>query len=421
MGSAIPRMRRLNTRFYAAALVFAVVLIVIRVAIVVSNNQLRDASLRSEHSQQVLATADAAQRLTLDLETGLRGWQLTDDRAFLEPTNQALDALPARLRQLQSLVADNAAQSARVRELRREIDEYTRSYLRPALEVDPSALTEAERRATTAEGKARLDSIRDRFDAILQSESRLAIARSQDARDSSDRAGLIGVVGLVVLLVMLVAAVVYLARTVVDPVADTARAASRIAGGDLQARVKPKGAGEVAQLGVAFNSMAGALEAGRDERERSAQELRRTNAELDVRAVELSQAYRELETSKEQSILALSTPTLEIDDQTLLLPLIGEISGERAQQIKQRLLAAVRTRRARFVVLDVTGVPMLETHTARTLVEIVEAARLLGASVVMTGVSSELAQALVNLGIDPHQITTRADLRAGVAWAARSR
>src|SRR5262245_55551201 len=189
----MPRMRRLNTRFYIAAVVFAVVLIVIRLGIVVSNNQLRDASELSEHSQQVLAASDAAQRLTLDLETGLRGWQLTGDREFLQPTNEALTELPARLRQLQSLVADDAAQSARVRELRGEIDDYTRSYLRPALRMDPSTLTHAERRATAREGKARLDAIRDRFDAILQSESQLASARAEDARDSSDRAAALGV------------------------------------------------------------------------------------------------------------------------------------------------------------------------------------------------------------------------------------
>ena len=81
----------------------------------------------------------------------------------------------------------------------------------------------------------------------------------------------------------------------------------------------------------------------------------------------------------------------------------------------------MREHRARYVVLDVTGVPALDTHTARILVEIVEAARLLGASVVLTGVSGELAHALVNLGVDPRQLMTRADLRAGVAWATSAR
>jgi CHASE3 domain sensor protein/anti-anti-sigma regulatory factor len=421
MGSAIPRMRRLDTRFYAAALVFAIVLVAIRIGIVVTNNQLRDASELSEHSQRVLAASDAVQRRTLDLETGLRGWQLTDDRAFLAPTQQALRELPARLDELERLVRDDPVQAARVRALAGQIDSYVEDYVRPALAMDPSLLTPADRRATTDEGKRRLDSVRTGFDAIRRTESRLAVIRAQDARESSSRAETIGIVALVALLVLLAVAVVYLARVVVAPVGRTAQAASRIAGGDLTARVQPGGAGEVAQLGTAFNSMADALESNRAALERGAEELRRTNAELDARAGELVEAYRDLETSKEQSILALSTPALEIDDQTLLLPLIGDVSSERAQQIKGRLLTAVRDRRARFVVLDVTGVPMLDTSTARTLVEIVEAARLLGASVVLTGVSGELAAALVNLGVDPSQLRTRADLRAGVAWATHPR
>ncbi|HEX3277876.1 MAG TPA: CHASE3 domain-containing protein [Thermoleophilaceae bacterium] len=421
MGSAIPRLRRLDTRFYAAALVFAIALVAIRIGIVVTNRDLRDASELAEHSQQVLAASDAVQRLTVDLETGLRGWQLTNDRQFLAPTQQALRQLPGRLDDLERLVRDNPVQAARVRSLAAGVDSYIEDYVRPALTMDPSQLSLADRRATTEEGKSRLDSVRDDFDSIRRTESQLAVQRSQDARDSSARAETIGIVALVALLLLLAAAVVYLARAVVAPVGRTAQAARRIAGGDLTARVKPGGAGEVAQLGSTFNTMAEALESNRTALERGAQELRRTNAELDARAGELAEAYRDLEVSKEQSILALSTPALEIDAQTLLLPLIGEVSRERAQQIKQRLLDAVRERRSRFVVLDVTGVPSLDTDTARLLVEIIEAARLLGASLALTGVSGELAAALVNLGIDPHQLTTRADLRAGVAWATHAR
>jgi anti-anti-sigma regulatory factor/CHASE3 domain sensor protein len=421
MGSAIPRLRRLDTRFYAAALVFAIVLVAIRVGIVLTNRDLRDASELAEHSQQVLAASDAVQRTTVDLETGLRGWQLTNDRRFLEPTLQGLHELPARLAELGALVRDDPVQAARVRALAGQIDDYAQDYVEPALGMDPTRLSLAQRRATAAEGERRLDAVRAGFDSIRRTESRLAVTRSQAARDSSAHAETIGIAALVVLLALLAAAVVYLARAVVAPVGRTAQAASRIAGGDLTARVTPGGAGEVAQLGSAFNTMAEALESNRTALERGAQELRRTNAELDARAGELAEAYRDLETSKEQSILALTTPALEIDAQTLLLPLIGEVSRERAEQIKQRLLDSVRERRSRFVVLDVTGVPSLDTDTARLLVEIVAAARLLGASVALTGVSGALAAALVNLGIDPSQLTTRADLRAGVAWATHPR
>jgi anti-anti-sigma regulatory factor/CHASE3 domain sensor protein len=420
MASPIPRTRRLSTRFYAVALLFGLVLVMIRVGVLVATNQLRDASRLSEHSQQVLAAADAVQRRALDLETGLRGWQLTGDRSFLDPTNRALADLPRLVRQLEGLVRDEGAQASRARALGRQIDDYVRNYIRPALQM-PGELTRAEAIATTREGKRRLDAVRARFDAFIGAESRIASGRSADARASSARAELAGVFGLVVVLLLLAAAVVYLARVVIDPVADVADAAARIAGGDLGARVPARGAGEVAQLGASFNAMATSLEANREELRRGAADLGRANAELDAKNMELGRAYADLERSKDQAILELTTPALEINDRTLLLPLIGELGSERAKQVKQRLLDAVRERRARFVVLDVTGVPALDTEVARMLVETVESARLLGARVLLTGVSGEIAASLVHLGVESSQLQTRADLRAGVAWATGPR
>jgi anti-anti-sigma factor len=421
MDQAIPRTRRLSTRFYLVALLFGLVLVAIRIGIVIANNQLRDASVLAEHSQQVLAAADAAQRRTVDLETGLRGWQLTGDRGFLDPTTNALPLLPGQLAQLVRLVRDDPIQGARARQLQRQVTSYADDYIRPALRQPGGRLAPAERVATTSEGKRRLDAIRAGFEQLDATERQLARERSADARTSSSRADALGIGGLVLLLVMLIAAVIYLARAVIDPMADVAAAAARIARGDLAARVRARGAGEVAQLGASFNSMAEALEGNRAELAQSAEELRRANAQLDSRNTELAGAYRELERSRDQAILELTTPALEIDERTLLLPLIGELGAERAEQIKARLLDAVRARRARSVVLDVTGVPAIDTEVARTLIEIVEAARLLGARVLLTGVSAEIAASLVTLGVEPSQLHTRADLRAGVAWATNPR
>ena len=340
----------------------------------------------------MLSAANATQRLTLDLETGLRGWQLTDDRIV----PGADDPGPAELPAPAARAALARARRSRRRPLacatsRARSADYTGEYLRPALEMRPAVAVgrraardgrrgQAPGRRRSAAGSTRSCSTESRLARsarAMRATPRTAPNCSASARScgAGDARG----------------GVVYLARGVVAPVADAADAATRIAGGDLSARVEARGAGEVAQLGGAFNTMAATLESNQAELERNAEELRRANAELDGANVELGRAYRELETSKEQSILALSTPVLEIDDQTLLLPLIGDVSRERAQQIKQRLLAGVRDHRSRFVVLDVTGVPTLDTHTARVLVEIVEAARLLGASVVLTGVSGELA------------------------------
>ena len=238
MEAAIPRRRRLATRLYALALVFAVVLLAIRIGVLVTNRALRDASLLAENSQGVAAAAGATERLTVDLETGLRGWQLTGDDALLEPTRRALAQLPVSVRHLQGLVRANPLQAARARRLGNQIASYAQAYIAPAI-ARGAVLTRAERRAATAEGKRRLDAIRDGFAVLTASEARRAASRARDARKSSDRAQLTGIVGLAVVLVLLGAGVLYLSRSVIAPVVGVARAAARIAAGDLRSHPPP--------------------------------------------------------------------------------------------------------------------------------------------------------------------------------------
>jgi rsbT co-antagonist protein RsbR len=94
---------------------------------------------------------------------------------------------------------------------------------------------------------------------------------------------------------------------------------------------------------------------------------------------------------------------------------------ERARQVDDRLLAEVRARRARAVIVDVTGVPEIDTGTAEQLVRTVAAVRLLGARVIMTGVSGELAEALSGLDVDLATLHSYADLQAGVDAATGRR
>ena len=100
-----------------------------------------------------------------------------------------------------------------------------------------------------------------------------------------------------------------------------------------------------------------------------------------------------------------------------MLPVIGSVDLERAQQLDTRLLYEVRDKRARVVVLDVTGVPEIDTPVANQLLQTVASVRLLGARVIMTGVSGELAAALVGLDVDFALLKSYADLQRGVESA----
>ena len=122
---------------------------------------------------------------------------------------------------------------------------------------------------------------------------------------------------------------------------------------------------------------------------------------------------------QQDAIRELSTPTLQVRDQLLILPIIGLLDTQRAKQLTDSLLRAIRTHRARVVVMDITGVATVDSKVANHLIQTVEAAALMGASVIVTGVSAEVAQSLVTLGINLGRITTLGDLQGGLEEAER--
>jgi len=122
---------------------------------------------------------------------------------------------------------------------------------------------------------------------------------------------------------------------------------------------------------------------------------------------------------QQDAIRELSTPTLQVRDRLLILPIIGLLDTQRAKQLTDSLLHAVRAHRARVVVMDITGVATVDSKVANHLIQTVEAAALMGAAVIVTGVSAEVAQSLVTLGIDLGRITTLGDLQGGLEEAER--
>lgn len=122
---------------------------------------------------------------------------------------------------------------------------------------------------------------------------------------------------------------------------------------------------------------------------------------------------------QEEAIRELSTPVLQVRERLLILPIIGAVDPQRARQLTEQLLHGIRTNRARVVVIDITGVAAIDSHVANHLVQTVEASRLLGASVIVTGLSPEIAQTLVNIGVDLGKMNTVGDLQGGIEEAER--
>lgn len=122
---------------------------------------------------------------------------------------------------------------------------------------------------------------------------------------------------------------------------------------------------------------------------------------------------------QQEAIMELSTPVLQVREGMLILPIVGLLDSQRAQQFTEQLLRGIRDTRARVAVVDITGVPSVDSRVANHLLQTVDASKLMGASVVVTGLSPEIAQTLVALGIDLGRMTTVGDLQGGIEEAER--
>ncbi|KAA8884393.1 STAS domain-containing protein [Nocardia colli] len=122
---------------------------------------------------------------------------------------------------------------------------------------------------------------------------------------------------------------------------------------------------------------------------------------------------------QQEAIRELSTPVLQVREQLLILPIIGVLDGQRARQLTEQLLRAIRANRAKVVVIDITGVPTIDSTVANHLVQTVDASGLMGASVIITGLSSEIALTLVTIGLDLSKMNAVGDLQGGIEEAER--
>ena len=131
---------------------------------------------------------------------------------------------------------------------------------------------------------------------------------------------------------------------------------------------------------------------------------------------ERKQAEEQIQ-QQSKEIMELSTPVMQVWQGVVVAPLIGSLDSNRTQQFMERLLDRIVETNSPVALVDITGVPTIDTQTAQHLIETISAVRLLGAQVVLTGVRPAIAQTLVHLGIDLSNIMTRASLSAGLQVA----
>ena len=143
-------------------------------------------------------------------------------------------------------------------------------------------------------------------------------------------------------------------------------------------------------------------------------------AELERETAERERLQQEVIEAQKQALQELSTPIIPVMERVIVMPLIGSIDTLRARDITRSLLAGIREHRAKAVILDITGVPIVDSGVASHLNKTIQAARLKGARTIVTGISDAVAETIVDLGIDWSGIETLPDLQTGLVVALKS-
>jgi len=214
-----------------------------------------------------------------------------------------------------------------------------------------------------------------------------------------------------------------IARYFARPVRELALAATVVGQGQLDAPLPIRRGGEIGALATAFQQMVANLRTARAE---VLEQQNTLEARVAERTTDLERALMELQAAlgaREQlstTVRALASPVVPVLEGILVMPLIGVIDSERATLLLHALLKAIEQYRAHRVIIDVTGVPLIDTQVAGVLLQAIDAARLLGAQTVVVGIRPELAQTIVGLGVNLDHVVTHADLQSAVSYAMQS-
>jgi len=140
--------------------------------------------------------------------------------------------------------------------------------------------------------------------------------------------------------------------------------------------------------------------------------------ELGLYTAEIHQQHREeVILRQQQEVLELSTPVVQLWESVLALPLIGTLDSARTQIVMETLLQRIVETSAKIAVIDITGVPTVDTLVAQHLMKTVSAARLMGADCIISGIRPQIAQTIVHLGVDLNDIVTKSTLAAAFQMA----
>ncbi len=282
------------------------------------------------------------------------------------------------------------------------------------LPTDPDVLTDEQREAIYDE----IETIEEQREAFTErANAHLAdirnVARQYIADDVMLTFGGIAV-ALAAMVALTAGALWLIERRIVRPLRSLTNAAGLLAEGRLEGELPVTSNDEIGALQQTFNRMAATI--------------RQQTSDLETHYGEMKQARDALEATHQQTlehlaviqrqqeaIRELSVPVLPVSRDTLVMPLVGALDSDRLLQVQEQALERLAATRARRLLLDITGVPIVDSHVAQGLIRVVQAARLLGAEVTLIGIRPEVAQSIVGLGISLSNIRTCSDPQSALS------
>jgi rsbT co-antagonist protein RsbR len=265
----------------------------------------------------------------------------------------------------------------------------------------------------------------DNIRTITEQAVAVAKSKAESAQASSQNADAVG--SNTTWQVALTAALVFIASVawslvfpawLTRPIKVLQRAATRLSAGDLSARVGLQRQDELGALAQSFDRMAQIIQYNTNDLEAQYASASAARAAAEAARCEIAEQLATIEQQRAM-ISEMSVPILPLNDQTLVMPLVGALDSTRITQVQTRALHSIEKSAAHYLILDITGVPVVDTQVAAGLMQVVQAARILGCEVMLVGIRPEVAQAVVGLGIDLGRITTRSTLQDGVSSLLR--
>ena len=294
---------------------------------------------------------------------------------------------------------------------------YRAAFLQVVQQITSGAITTPQAaNAAITPFKVNIRALTDSSVASAQREAKEADeAASELTEIDRDTELLIILVGTVALVIAVVWSFAFPAR-LMHPIAGLHRAVERLAGGDLTARVAVTRDDELGALAQGFNQMAATIQQSSQDLEAEYRSARTARDEAEEAHDHIAAQLTTIEHQR-TALRQLSVPILPLTETTLVMPLVGEFDTDRLSLAKEQALQALERMAAHYLIVDITGVPIIDSPVAHGLIQIVRAARLLGAEVVLVGMRPEVAETIVGVGIDLDSTVSCSTLQDGISYA----